>query len=80
MKNIQGFTVTTSNEVTFGSLNIPFSSLLSTNSEASVLIQHPAFAPTAISHNGFAQMHRLTIILAGHAAWGQTLWRWLMLR
>lgn len=34
MKNIQGFTVTTSNEVTFGSLNIPFSSLLSTQQNA----------------------------------------------
>lgn len=34
MKNIQGFTVTTSNQVTFGSLNIPFSSLLSTQQNA----------------------------------------------
>ncbi|OAN53669.1 TonB-dependent receptor [Sphingobium sp. TCM1] len=34
MKNIQGFTVTTSNEVSFGSLNIPFDSLLSTQQNA----------------------------------------------
>ena len=34
MKNIQGFTVTTSNEVPFGSLNIPFDSLLSTQQNA----------------------------------------------
>ncbi|ETI64336.1 TonB-denpendent receptor [Sphingobium sp. C100] len=34
MKNIQGFTVTTSNDVTFGSLNIPFSSLQSTQQGA----------------------------------------------
>ncbi|MEE4452248.1 TonB-dependent receptor [Novosphingobium resinovorum] len=34
MKNIQGFTVTTSDEVTFGSLNIPYDSLLSTQQNA----------------------------------------------
>jgi len=34
MKNIQGFTVTTSQEVTFGSLNIPFESLIPTQQNA----------------------------------------------
>ncbi|RSU80065.1 TonB-dependent receptor [Sphingomonas sp. S-NIH.Pt3_0716] len=34
MKNIQGFTVTTSEQVAFGSLNIPFDSLISTQQNA----------------------------------------------
>lgn len=34
MKNIQGFTVTRSQEVTFGSLNIPFESLIATQQNA----------------------------------------------
>ncbi|KQN00804.1 TonB-dependent receptor [Sphingobium sp. Leaf26] len=34
MKNVQGFTVTQSTQATFGSLNIPFSSLLSTQQNA----------------------------------------------
>ena len=34
MKNIQGFTVTQSQEVTFGSLNIPFDSLIATQQNA----------------------------------------------
>ena len=34
MKNIQGFTVTTSEHVAFGSLNIPFDSLISTQQNA----------------------------------------------
>jgi TonB-dependent receptor len=34
MKNVQGFTVTQSQNVTFGSLNIPFSSLISTQQNA----------------------------------------------
>ncbi|MEE2795150.1 MAG: TonB-dependent receptor, partial [Pseudomonadota bacterium] len=34
MKNIQGFTVTTSQEVSFGSLNIPFDSLIPTQQNA----------------------------------------------
>jgi TonB-dependent receptor len=34
MKNVEGFTVTQSQQVTFGSLNIPFSSLISTQQNA----------------------------------------------